>query len=154
MESKELKKQIDHPDMLADTMRVEIVSAEKEIFAGRAKVVIASGEDGDLGVFPGHTQLLSGLKPGEVRLISKTGEEDYYYVDGGFIEVLPDIVTILADTVVRAEDIDEQRALEAKESAEEMLASRKKLDDYTEIMIELTKAIAQLRVAKHGRFRK
>ena len=142
-----LKKQIEHPKMLADTLQVDIVSAEREIFSGRAKVVIASGEEGDLGIFPGHSPLLSALKPGQIRLIAKDGSEEYYYVSGGFMEVQPYVVTILADTVLRATEIDEEQALQAKERAEKKIET-KQYDDYNAALIELTKAIAQINVAR------
>jgi len=142
-----LKSLLQDKDMLADTLAVDIVSAEKSIYSGRAKMVIASGEAGEMGILPGHTQLLSAIKPGEVRLVDLAGHETSFYVSGGFIEVQPHIVTILADTVMRAEEIDEERALEAKEHAEKVLAS-KATDDYAAALAELSKAIAQIRLAK------
>lgn len=142
-----LKSLLKNKQMLADTLQVDIVSAERSIFSGRAKMVIASGDDGELGILPGHTPLLSSIKPGEVRLISLQAEETSYYISGGFIEVQPYAVTILADTVVRAEDIDEARAMEAKEKAEKIIAS-KKTDDYAAVLVELSEAVAQIRLAK------
>jgi F-type H+-transporting ATPase subunit epsilon len=144
-----IKRQIDHPGMLGDTLKVDIVSAERSIYSGRAKAVIVTSEEGELGIFPGHVQLLASLKPGHVRLISKSGEEDEYYVSSGFVEVQPDSVTILANTVLRSAEIDEEQALLAKERAEKELLTRKGLDNYTSAMIELNKAIAKLRVFKH-----
>lgn len=132
---------------LAGTIQVDIVSSEQAIFSGRAKMVVVSGKEGEVGILPGHTQLLTAVKPGQVKLIHLDGREDYYYISGGFLEVQPEVVTILADTVVRAADIDQQRAEEAKANAKKMIAE-KKLDDYTTALIELTKAIAQLRVAE------
>jgi len=144
------KRQVDQPGMLAGTLQVDIVSAEKAIFSGRAKLVVVSGEEGELGIYPGHTQLLSAIKPGQVKIVAKDGSEQFYYVSGGFVEAQPDVVTILADTVIRAKDIDENKALAAKDRAEKLLASSKKLDDnYNAIIIELTKAIAQLQVLKN-----
>jgi len=128
------------------SMQVDIVSVEQSIFSGKVKMLVASGEEGDLGILPGHTQLLTAIKPGHIKLIELNGEERLYYISGGFLEVQPNAVTVLADTVIRAEDIDEQRAIEAKEKAEKILAT-KKLDDYTAALIELTKALAQIRVA-------
>jgi len=140
------------PGIMANTLQVDIVSAEKEIFSGRAKAIIVTGEDGELGIFPGHTQILSAIKPGYVCLIDKANERHYYYVSGGFLEAQPDAVTILADTVLRADQIDQEKALAAKERAEKMLATGKRLDDnYNMILIELTKAIAQLHVARNLR---
>jgi F-type H+-transporting ATPase subunit epsilon len=155
MAQEHLKNILQDKGMLANTLQVDIVSAEKEIYSGRAKMVIASGEDGEVGILPGHTQLLAAIKPGEVRLISPEGSETSYYVSGGFMEVQPDVVTILADTVIRAEDIDEERSLEAKEKAEKIIAS-KATDDYAAAIIELSKAIAQIRLAEkaHGRMKK
>jgi F-type H+-transporting ATPase subunit epsilon len=146
MIEKNLKAHIQHPEMLADTLQVDIVSVEKSIFSGRAKMLVVSGDEGELGILPGHSPLLTSIKPGEVRLIALDGSEECFYVSGGFIEVQPEIVTILADTVVRAEDVDEERAVAAKEKAEKILAS-KKPDDYTEALVELTKALAQIRIA-------
>lgn len=144
-----LKQQIDRADSLKNTMQVDIVSAEAMIYSGRAKVIVAPGKDGELGIFPGHSQLLASLKPGEIRLYSSEGEESFnYYVSGGFIEVQPYHITVLADTVIRAEDIDEEKALKAKEQAEKILATTQKLDNYTIVLIELTKAMAQLKIAK------
>jgi F-type H+-transporting ATPase subunit epsilon len=144
-----LKQQIDRADSLKDTMKVDIVSAEEMIYSGRAKVIVAPGQDGELGIFPGHSQLLASLKPGEIRLYSAEGEESFnYYVSGGFIEIQPYHVTVLADTVIRAEDIDEEKALKAKEQAEKILATTQKLDNYAIVLIELTKAMAQLKIAK------
>ena len=135
--------------MLKDTLQVEIVSAEESIYSGRAKMVIVTGHDGELGIMPGHAQLLTTVQPGQIRLIKPDGEEDYYYVSGGFLEVEPEVVTVLADTVLRAKDIDAERAKEAQEKAKKRLAEKHlKLDDYTAALIELTKAMAQLRVAR------
>lgn len=143
-----LKKWFKKPDwMFADTIQVDIVSAEESIFSGRAKLLVAPGTEGELGVLPGHAPLLTMIEPGEIRLIKLDGSEEVYYVSGGFLEVQPTIATILADTVVRAKDIDEARALEAKAKAEEILISRK-YDNYTNALIELAKATAQLRVLK------
>ena len=136
--------------MLADTLQLDIVSVEGSIFSGRAKMVVVSAYQGEVGILPGHTQMLSTVQPGEVRLIKQDGSEEYYYISGGFLEVQPETVTILADTIIRAEDIDEQLAVEAKGKAMEALAT-KKYGDYTTALIELTRAIAQLRVARKKR---
>jgi F-type H+-transporting ATPase subunit epsilon len=133
--------------MFASTIKVDIVSAEELIFSGSAKLLVAPGMMGPLGVLPGHAPLLTVIDPGEIRLIKLDGSEESYYVSGGFLEVQPDLVTILADTVVRAKDIDEQRALEAKAKAEEILLT-KKYDNYTAALTELSKVTAQLRVLK------
>jgi len=136
---------------LPKTLQVEIVSAEKQIFSGQAKMVIVTGEEGDLGILPGHVQLLTSVKPGQVRLVAEDDSESFYYISGGFLEVQPAIVTVLADTILRAADVDRERALQAKEQAEKILTTSKRLDDYTAALIELSKAMAQLRVSETWR---
>jgi F-type H+-transporting ATPase subunit epsilon len=129
------------------TMRVhvDIVSAEKEIFSGSAEMVFAPAEMGEVGISPRHAPLISKLKAGEVRI--KTGEEiQHFYVSGGLIEVQPHMVIILADTAIRAKDIDEAAALEAKVRAEEALADRSGKLDYGQAQAQLAQAIMQLRV--------
>ncbi len=127
-----------------EQLHIDIVSAEEEIFSGDVDVVIASGESGELGIFPGHTALLTPLKPGEIRL-QIGAQEDVYYVSGGTMEVQPHMVTVLADTVSRADELDEVAAIEAKKRAEKAMHDSKKQLDYTLAVIELTKALAQLR---------
>ncbi|MGD9153554.1 MAG: F0F1 ATP synthase subunit epsilon [Gammaproteobacteria bacterium] len=128
------------------TVQFDIVSAEESIFSGKVTMIVVSGEDGELGIMPGHMQLLTTIKPGQIRFTDVNGKEEYFYISGGFLEVQPDVVTILADTVIRADNIDRERAEEAKKKAEQILAS-KKLDDYTVALIELNKALAQIRIA-------
>jgi len=128
------------------TVQVDIISAEEPIFSGKVAMIVVSGEEGELGIMPGHMPLLTAIKPGQIKFINDEGREEYFYISGGFLEVQPDIVTILADTVIRADNIDRERAEEAKKKAEQILAS-KKLDDYTAALIELNKALAQLRIA-------
>ena len=101
------------------TLKCNIVSAEEEIFSGTAKMVVATGEMGELGITPRHAQLITRLKPGQVRVIKEDDEEEFLYVSGGILEVQPHLVTILADTAVRAHDLDEAAALKAKESLTE-----------------------------------
>ena len=103
---------------MATTMHCDIVSAEKEIFSGLVTIVIATGTLGELGILPGHAPLLTGIKPGPVRLQFENGEEDVFFASAGFLEVQPSVVTILADTASHADDIDEAAALEAQELAE------------------------------------
>lgn len=147
----ELNQHIGHVIEEKSTLQLDIVSAERSIFSGRAKMVIVTGKQGEIGILPGHTQLLASLKPGQIRYVTVEGKEEFLYVSGGFVEVQPDVVTVLADTILRAVEIDEERAIEAKEKAEKILASKgHKVDDYTAALIELSKAIAQLRV-KHRR---
>ena len=136
--------------VFSDTIQVDITSAEKAIFSGKMRMVVATGEEGEIGILPGHIPLLTTIKPGQIRLINNTGVEETFYISGGFLEIQPDQVTILADTVIRAEDIDEKRALEAKEKAEEILA-RKQLDHYTKALAELSQAMAQISVLKKWR---
>ena len=131
-------------------IQVDIVTAEKPVYSDKVKFLNVTGEEGELGIYPGHSPLLSILRPGEIRFIKPDDQEENYYISGGFLEVQPDHITILADTVLRAKDIDEKRALEAKEKAEKMLKS-KHPGDYTAALIELTKALAQIRVAKRLR---
>jgi F-type H+-transporting ATPase subunit epsilon len=142
-----MTEQKQQPWSLAGTLQVEIVSAEKQIFSGRAKMVVVCGKEGEVGILPGHTQLLTMLKPGEIRLVDLDGSENYYYISGGFLEVQPDVVTVLADTALRADDVDEELALEAKSKAEKMLKTAP-ADQYTIALAELAKALAQLKVAK------
>ena len=135
---------------MAMIMHVDIVSAEEEIFSGPAEMVFAPGVMGDLGILPRHTQLLTQLKPGEVRVKTSEGEQDYY-VSGGMIEVQPHVVTILADTAVRAADLDEAAAIQAKERAEQQLKDKAGEVDYAKAEAELAEAMAQLKAIKRIR---
>lgn len=131
---------------MAMTMHVDVVSAEEEIFSGPATMLFAPGTMGDLGILPRHAPLLTRIKPGEVRVVTDQGaEEIVLYVSGGMLEIQPEAVTILADTVQRAADIDEAAAKEAKERAEKMLADQKGEVDYAAAEAELAEAIAQLK---------
>jgi F-type H+-transporting ATPase subunit epsilon len=125
-------------------MRVEIVSAEAAVYSGMAEMVIAPALMGEVGIMPRHSQFLTELKPGEVRVKLPGGEEESFYVSGGFLEVLPHVVTVLSDTGLRAKDLDEAKALEAKSSAERALADRSAKIDYAKAQAELAEAIAQL----------
>lgn len=133
---------------MAMTFHVDIVSAETEIFSGTASMVFAPAEMGEVGIAPRHTPLLTRLKPGEVRLQSEGKEEQFFYVSGGILEVQPHVVTVLADTAMRARDLDEAAAMKAKENAERALADRKSEFDYAKAQAELAEAIAQLRTIK------
>ena len=130
------------------TMRVEVVSAEQEIFSGEATMLIATAEAGELGIYPQHTPMLSRLKAGDVRLKIEGGEEQVIYISGGIIEVTPKIVTVLSDTAMRADDIDEAQALKAKEKAEQALKDTKADMNYAKAKAELAQAAAQLQALK------
>lgn len=126
------------------TIQVEIVSAETEIFSGQAMHIVVMGFLGELGIYPGHTQLLTALKPGPVRLVKSEGEEEVLYISGGILEVQPTLVTLLADTAVRAVDLDEMAAIEAKQRAEHLLSDKQADIDYAKATAELAQAVAQL----------
>src|SRR3989338_1699244 len=128
--------------MTSSTLRLDIVSAEEQIFSEEAKMVFVTGELGELGIAPGHSPLITSLKPGNVRALLKNDEEEVFYFKGGMLEVQPFVVTVLADTVVRAHDIDEAAALEAKERAEKML--EEKLTDvvFAKATADLAEALA------------
>ncbi len=126
------------------TMHVDIVSAEAEIYSGTATMVFAPAEMGEVGIAPRHTPLLTRMKPGEVRVQDDDGEEKSFYVSGGMLEVQPHVVTVLADTAIRADSLDEAQALEAKQRAEKMLADKTADIDYAKAQAELAESIAQL----------
>jgi len=132
---------------MAMTIHVDIVSAESSIFSGPAEMVFAPGAMGDLGIMPRHSPLLTVLKPGEVRVQTADGEEAYY-VSGGILEVQPHVVTVLSDTAVRAKDIDEAAALEAKQRAEDALKNQTSEFEYAQAERELAEAVAQLQTIK------
>jgi F-type H+-transporting ATPase subunit epsilon len=126
------------------TIHVDIVSAEEEIYSGLAEMVFAPASEGELGIAPRHTPLLTKLKPGEVRVKVSDQEELNFFVSGGMLEVQPHIVTVLADTAIRAKDLDEAAALEAKRRAEELMADKDGNIDYSKAQAELAEAMAQL----------
>lgn len=130
---------------MAMTVHVDVVSAEESIFSGLAELVTLPGESGELGIMPGHTPLLTRIKPGTVKLkLPNQDAEELVFVAGGMLEVQPGHVTVLADTAIRGKDLDEAKALEAKQKAEEALANRTSELEYAEAQIELTSAMAQL----------
>ena len=135
------------------TIHVDIVSAEKEIYSGLAEMVFAPAEMGEVGIAPRHAPLITRLNPGEVRVKVSSGESYPFYVSGGMMEVQPHLVTILADTAIRAKDIDEAAALEAKARAEESLADKSGKIDYAKAQAELAEAIMQLRTLERLRKR-
>ena len=127
------------------TIHVDIVSAEKEIFSGLAEMVFAPAEMGEVGIAPRHAPLISRLKPGEVRVKINDKDIQPFYVSGGILEVQPHVVTILADTAIRAKDIDEAAALEAKAKAEEALADKSGTINYSTASAQLAEAMEQLK---------
>jgi len=136
---------------MAATFRVDIVSAEKEIFSGDAEMIVASAELGEVGIAPGHTPFITRIKPGEIRVKAAGEEEDLaIYVSGGILEVQPYVVTVLSDTALRAEDIDEAAAEAAKSEAEAALAAGGKSGevDYAAVQQQLAEASAQLQLIK------
>jgi F-type H+-transporting ATPase subunit epsilon len=138
-----------------NTIHVDIVSAEGEIFAGEATMVFAPASGGEIGVAPRHAPLLTTMKAGEVRVQDLNGEEHLFWVGGGALEVQPHKVTVLADTAARAKDLDEAAALAAKQRAEEALRDRKDAMEIAEAQAELARAAAQLRaIEKLRRLRK
>jgi F-type H+-transporting ATPase subunit epsilon len=135
------------------TLHVDIVSAEAEIFSGTATMVFAPAEMGEVGIAPRHAPLLTRLKPGEVRVQTQEGEELSFFVSGGMLEIQPHVVTILSDTAIRADDLDEAQALEAKDRAEKLLADRSADIDYARAQSELAQSMAQLAAIKKLRER-
>lgn len=129
---------------MAMSIRCDIVSAEEEIFSGLVESLVATGELGELGVNYGHAPLLTGLVPGPVRIVLQNGDERVYYVSGGFLEVQPGLVSILADTALRADDVDEAAAEEARREAEQALANQTGEFDYGRASAQLAEAAAQL----------
>jgi F-type H+-transporting ATPase subunit epsilon len=130
---------------MAITVHLDIVSVEQQIFSGLAEMIVVVGALGELGILPGHVALLTPIKSGPVRIIKQGGEEEIFYISGGTLEVQPDSVTILADTIVRASDLDEAKALETKQNAARLLANKKTNIDITQALTELAQATAQLR---------
>lgn len=129
---------------MASTLQVDVVSAEKEVFSGLAHFVALPGESGELGILPGHTPLITRIKPGAVRIELADGTEELVFVAGGILEVQPTGVTVLADTAIRGDDLDEARALEAKARAEKVLSENKSDIDYARAQSELQVAVAQI----------
>lgn len=135
------------------TIHVDIVSAEREIFAGEVEILFAPARLGEVGILPGHAPLLTQLKPGEVRVQLKGGEQQAFYISGGMLEVQPKIVTVLSDTAVRAHDLDEAAVLKAKQEAEEALANNTGKLDFTKAQAELAELAAQLQTIQRLRRR-
>lgn len=130
---------------MAMTVHCDVVSAEEKIYSGLVEMLIATGSEGELGIQHSHAPLLTALKPGPVRVIKQGGEEEIIYVSGGYLEVQPNVVTLLADTALRAKDVDEAAALEAQREAEKALANKTGEFEYSRAAAELAEAVAQLR---------
>jgi F-type H+-transporting ATPase subunit epsilon len=126
------------------TFQVDVVSAEESIFSGEAKFVALPGENGELGILPRHTPLITRIKPGAVRIQRPDGQEDFVFVAGGILEVQPDQVTVLADTAIRGKDLDEAKALEAKKLAEEAMKNAKSDVDFAKAQGEFVAMAAQI----------
>ncbi len=139
---------------MAMTMHINIVSAENEIFSGTVTEVYAPAESGEVGIMPRHTQMLTTLKPGVVRIVEQDGGEQSFFVSGGILEVQPHIVTVLSDTALRATDIDESAALEAKTRAEQAMQDKSSEMDYAKAKSELLEAVAQIDAIKKLRKKK
>ena len=130
---------------MANTIHVDVVSAEELIFSGEAEFVALPGEAGELGIYPRHTPLITRIKPGAVRIkVPGQAQDEFVFVAGGLLEVQPDNVTVLADTAIRGADLDEAKATEAKRRAEEALTNQESKIDYAKAQAELSAAIAQL----------
>jgi F-type H+-transporting ATPase subunit epsilon len=130
---------------MAATLHVDVVSAEGQYYSGPATFVVLPGEQGELGIYPRHTPLITRIRPGVVRIQKPgTDDEEFLFVAGGLLEVQPDNITVLADTVIRGKDLDEARANESRKLAEEQLAQRSGQIDYAKVQAELAVAVAQL----------
>lgn len=136
---------------MAMTMHCDIVSAEEKIFAGLVELLVATGTLGDLGVAPGHAPLLTALIPGPVRVVLQDGSEQIYYVSGGFLEVQGGVVTVLADTALRADDVNEAAALQAIQDANDAIANKDAEFEYSRAAAQLAEAAAQLRALRQLR---
>ncbi len=138
---------------MAMTMHCDIVSAEEEIFSGTVHMVFAPAEMGEVGILPRHSPLIARMKPGEVRIRIEGQEDQYFFVSGGLLEVQPHVVTVLADTALRARDLDEAQALEAMRRAEEALQNRRTEFEEAKALADLAEAAAQLRLLEKVRKR-
>lgn len=140
---------------MAATMKVDIVSAEEAIFSGEVEFLVAPAQMGEVGIYPRHTPLITRIKPGAVRMkIPNQAEEELVFVSGGILEVQPEVITILADTAVRGDDLDEAKALEAKQRAEAAMKDRSDKMDFARAQAELAEAVAQLQAIQKLRKRK
>ena len=139
---------------MANTIHVDVVSAEEQIYSGEAEFVVLPGLMGELGIYPRHTPLFTQIKPGSVRIKpANSTDEELVFVQGGFLEVQPHLVTVLADTAIRAKDLDEKAALEAKRAAEEAMQNKTSKEEIAHAEAELSAALAQLEAIRKLRHR-
>jgi F-type H+-transporting ATPase subunit epsilon len=138
---------------MANTIHVDVVSAEEQIYSGEAEFVVLPGIMGELGIYPRHTPLFTQIKPGSVRIKPPNGNEELVFVQGGFLEVQPHLVTVLADTAIRAKDLDEKAALEAKRAAEEAMLNKTSKEEIAHAEAELSAAVAHLEAIRKLRHR-
>ena len=139
---------------MAATLHVDVVSAEEQIYSGEAEFVVLPGMMGELGIYPRHTPLFTQIKPGAVRIkVPNQAQEEFVFIAGGFLEVQPTVVTVLADTAIRAKDLDEKAALEAKRAAEEAMQNRTSKEEIAHAEAELSAAVAQLEAIRKLRNR-
>ena len=131
-----------------NTIKVDVVSAEESLFSGEAKFVALPGEAGELGVLPGHTPLITRIRPGTVKIVFPDGKEESIFVAGGLLEIQPSQVTVLSDTAIRAKDLDEAKALEARKRAEESLSNAKSQEELAVVQAELEILAAQAMAAR------
>lgn len=136
---------------MAMTVHCDIVSAEEKVFSGLVEILVCSGEQGELGIKPGHAPLLTRLVPGPVNMVMQNGKAEVVYVEGGYLEVQPNLVTVLADTAVRAADLDEAEAQKAKDAAEREIADKAASKEFAEVASQLAKAVGKLRTIKEAR---
>lgn len=132
-------------------LKVDVVSAEKSLYSGEAKFVVLPGESGELGILPGHTPLITRIRPGLVKIVHEDNSEESFFVAGGLLEVQPDHVTVLSDTAIRGGDLDEQKAEEARAKAKEALANAKDRADIAVVEAEIEMLVAQATAARRIR---
>jgi F-type H+-transporting ATPase subunit epsilon len=139
---------------MANTIHVDVVSAEEQIYSGEAEFVVLPGVVGELGIYPRHTPLFTQIKPGAVRIkVAGESQEEFVFVQGGYLEVQPHLVTVLADTAIRAKDLDEKAALDAKRAAEEAMQNKTSKEEIAHAEAELASALAQLEAIRKLRHR-
>ena len=139
---------------MANTIHVDVVSAEEQIFSGEARFVALPGEAGELGIYPRHTPLITRIRPGSVRIETADGGEEFVFVAGGILEVQPNCVTVLSDTAIRGQDLDEEKAAQARQAAEEALKNAKSDIDIAMAQSELAVMAAQLAALRKFRQKK